>query len=89
MSESISSENGFARSSDGYEYELRLTEDLNDGRYHEELENWSRKKMKSVIAEKGYIEGRVRHIPIHKVILPKFLLTFRLQGCFTSTPEFY
>lgn len=52
--------------SDGYEYELRLMEDLDDGRYHEELENWSRKKMKSVVAEKGFIEGRVRHIPVHK-----------------------
>jgi hypothetical protein len=53
---------------DGYEYELRLTEDLDDGRYHEELEDWSRKKTKAVIAERGYIEGRVRHIPVHQVV---------------------
>jgi len=52
---------------EGYEYELRLTEDLDDGRYHEELEGWSRRKTQAIVAEKGYIEGRVRHIPVHKV----------------------
>jgi len=52
---------------DGYEYDLRLVEDLDDGRYHEELEDWSKPKMNAVLAEKGYIEGRVRHIPVHKV----------------------
>ena len=66
-SRSSSIESGFTTLMDGYEYELRLTEDLYDGRYHEELEDWSRKKMKSVVAEKGYIEGRIRHIPVHKV----------------------
>lgn len=60
-------ENGFPDFSAGYEYELRLLEDLDDGRYHEELEDWSRKKIKAEIAEKGYIEGHVRHIPVHKV----------------------
>ena len=69
MSRSSSNEGGFTTLVDGYEYELRLVEDLDDGRYHEELEDWSRKKMKSVVAEKGYIEGRTRHIPVHKVIL--------------------
>ena len=69
MSRSSSSESGFTTLMDGYEYELRLMEDLDDGRYHEELEDWSRKKMKSVVAEKGYIEGRIRHILVHKVIL--------------------
>ena len=68
MTRSSSNESGFTTLTDGYEYELRLMEDLNDGRYHEELEDWSRKKMKSVVAEKGYIEGRIRHIPVHKVI---------------------
>ena len=60
-------QNGSAGISAGYEYELRLLEDLDDGRYHEELENWSRRKIKDEIAGKGYIEGRVRHIPVHKV----------------------
>jgi RanGTP-binding protein len=60
-------ENGSAGISAGYEYELRLLEDLDDGRYHEELENWGRKQIKEEIAGKGYIEGRVRHIPVHKV----------------------
>jgi hypothetical protein len=63
-----SAESGFGTLIDGYEYELRLMEDLDDGRYHEELEDWSRKKMKSVVAEKGFIEGRIRHIPVHKVL---------------------
>ena len=67
MSHSASNEIGLTTLMDGYEYELRLTEDLDDGRYHEELEDWSRKKMKAVVAEKGYIEGRIRHIPVHKV----------------------
>jgi RanGTP-binding protein len=59
---------------DGYEYELRLIEDLDDGRYHEELENLSKKKINSIVAEKGYIEGHTRHIPVYKVIsIPKFL----------------
>lgn len=66
MSHSSSAENGFVEHG-GYEYELRLIEDLNDGRYHEELEDWSRKRTKDVLAERGYIEGRVRHIPVHKV----------------------
>ena len=65
---SSSNDGGFSNSIDGYEYELRLIEDLDDGRYHEELEDWSRKKMRNVIAEKGYIEGRVRQIPVHKVL---------------------
>jgi hypothetical protein len=52
----------------GYEYELRLIEDLDDGRYHEELENMSRKKIRSIVGEKGYIEGHTRHIPVYKVI---------------------
>jgi RanGTP-binding protein len=67
MSRRTSNESGFTSFLDGYEYELRLIEDLDDGRYHKELEDWSRKKMKSIVAEKGYIEGRVRHIPVHKV----------------------
>jgi hypothetical protein len=58
----------FDKTTDGYEYDLRLTEDLDDGRYHEELVGWSKKQTKAVIAEKGYIEGRVRHIPVHKVV---------------------
>ena len=62
-------ENGFSEFPAGYEYELRLLEDLDDGRYHEELEDWSRKKIKAEIADKGYIEGHVRHIPVHKVHL--------------------
>jgi hypothetical protein len=66
MSRSSSAEMGFVGDG-GYEYELRLMEDLNDGRYHEELEDWSRKKTKDVLAERGYIEGRVRHVPVHKV----------------------
>jgi hypothetical protein len=65
---SLSTETGFDKMTDGYEYELRLVEDLDDGRYHEELEDWSKKKTKAVIAEKGYIEGRVRHIPVHQVV---------------------
>jgi RanGTP-binding protein len=51
----------------GYEYELRLLEDLDDGRYHEELEDWSRKKLRSVVAEKGFIEGHRRHVSVHKI----------------------
>ena len=62
-------ENSISVIADGYEYELRLTEDLDDGRYHEELEDWSRKKIRTMVARKGYIEGRGRHIPVHKVIL--------------------
>ena len=61
-------DSGISSLIDGYEYELRLMEDLDDGRYHEELEDWSRKKMKSVVADKGFIEGRIRHIPVHKVL---------------------
>lgn len=52
---------------DGYEYELRLVEDFDDGRYHEELEGWSEKQIRSVVSEKGYIEGRVRQIPVYQV----------------------
>lgn len=59
--------NGFTDFPPGYEYELRLVEDLDDGRYHEELQDWSKKKTKAEIAEKGYIQGHVRHIPVHKV----------------------
>jgi hypothetical protein len=66
ITRSESAETGFTER-DGYEYELRLMEDLDDGRYHEELEDWSRKKTRDVLAERGYIEGRVRHIPVHKV----------------------
>ena len=69
---------------EGFEYELRLTEDLDDGRYHEELEDWSRKKTKAVLAEKGYIEGRVRHIPVHKVGPRLKFLTIRLQDYSTN-----
>ena len=62
-----SSTDGVFTLAEAYEYELRLTEDLDDGRYHEELEDWSKSKTKSVTAEKGFIEGRIRHIPVHKV----------------------
>ena len=68
MIRTSSLESGICNLIDGYEYELSLMEDLDDGRYHEELEDWSRKKMKSVVAENGFIEGRVRHIPVHKVL---------------------
>ena len=60
-------ESGLSSPIDGYEYELRLMEDLDDGRYHEELEDWTRKKMKTVVAKNGFIEGRIRHISVHKV----------------------
>jgi hypothetical protein len=69
---------------EGYEYELRLTENLDDGRYHEELEDWSRRKTRTVIAEKGYIEGRVRHIPVHKVRKLVLLTNERLLDCFMN-----
>jgi len=68
MTRASSAESGLGTLIDGYEYELRLMEDLDDGRYHEELEDWSRKKMRTVAAEKGFIEGRIRHIPVHKVL---------------------
>jgi RanGTP-binding protein len=68
MDRSSSNDCGFSNSVDGYEYELRLMEDLDDGRYHEELEDWSRKKIRNVVTEKGFIEGRVRQIPVHKVL---------------------
>ena len=70
ISRNSSNENRILTFTEGYEYELRLIEDLDDGRYHEELEDWSKKKMKSVVEENGYIEGRVRHIPVHKVTSP-------------------
>ena len=83
-------ENGFTTFIDGYEYELRLTEDLNDGRYHEELEDWSRRKMRNVVVEKGFIEGRIRHIPVHKVSLSIIIkLTSRLRDYSMSMPEYY
>jgi len=68
MTHTSSTESGLSTLIDGYEYELRLMEDLDDGRYHEELVDWSKKKMRNVIAEKGFIEGRIRHIPVHKVL---------------------
>ena len=67
MTRISSADSGLSTLIDGFEYELRLMEDLDDGRYHEELEDWSRKKTKNVVAEKGFIEGRIRHIPVHKV----------------------
>jgi RanGTP-binding protein len=57
-------EDGFL---EGFEYELQIVEDLDDGRYHDELENWSRRQMKAAVADKGVIEGRSRHLPVHKV----------------------
>lgn len=45
-----------------YAYELQVIEDLNDGRYHEELEKKKLKKNKD-----GSIYGSRRNIPIHLV----------------------
>ena len=89
MSRNLSNESEFTTFIEGYEYELRLTEDLDDGRYHEELEDWSRKKMRSVVAEKGFIEGRVRQIPVHKVLLVFIQLICRLQDCSMNMLGFY
>ena len=81
---------------EGYEYELQIIEDLDDGRYHEELENWSRGQMKVAVAQRGFMEGRSRHIPVHKVInslsCPFSLFSDRanrLRDCFTNTQGFY
>ena len=87
MTRSESAETGFIER-DGYEYELRLMEDLDDGRYHEELEDWSRKKTRDVLAERGYIEGRVRHIPVHKVCPNWVLIDGRLRGYFMNMRGF-
>jgi hypothetical protein len=85
-------EHGLA-SKEGYEYELQIVEDLDDGRYHEELENWSRAQIKAAVAEKGFIPGRSRHIPVHKVTHKRSLLhsdgVCRLRDCFMNMRGFY
>lgn len=45
-----------------YAYELQVIEDLNDGRYHEEIERKRAKKDKD-----GHIYGSRRNIPIHLI----------------------
>jgi hypothetical protein len=88
MTRSSSTESAFTTFGDGYEYELQLTEDLDDGRYHEELEDWSRKETKAVLAEHGYIEGRTRHIPVHKVFPEGDSVDCRLRDCSMNMPGF-
>ncbi|GAO50971.1 Ran-binding-domain-containing protein [Saitoella complicata NRRL Y-17804] len=48
---------------DEYNYELNIVEDLNDGRYHEELEVEGADK--PVKESDGFIPGRARAIPVH------------------------
>jgi len=88
MNRNSADEARFSDVPEGYEYELRLVEDLDDGRYHDEVQNMSRKQMKSIISEKGYIEGRVRHIPVHKVLISLAVLTVRLQDYFMNMQGF-
>jgi hypothetical protein len=45
--------------------------------------------MRNVVAEKGFIEGRVRHIPVHKVPLSIIKLTSRLRDYSMSMLESY
>ncbi|OLL26758.1 Ran-specific GTPase-activating protein 30 [Neolecta irregularis DAH-3] len=52
------SQTGIPRS---YNYELRISEDLNDGRYHEELESANQ------TAQSVFTPGRIRAIPIHEI----------------------
>ena len=49
-------------SSSHWEYEFRTTEDLNDGRFHEELGEDQAKEAKD-----GFIAGRQRSLSIHKI----------------------
>ncbi|BFZ59781.1 Ran-specific GTPase-activating protein 30 [Saitoella coloradoensis] len=48
---------------DEYNYELSIVEDLNDGRYHEELEVEGADKPTK--ESDGFIPGRARAIPVH------------------------
>ena len=52
-------------------YELVLTEDLNDGRYHEEFDMGDRKKQKETIAKLGKsnvtIPGKVKRITVRNI----------------------
>ncbi|CAG8473138.1 6681_t:CDS:2 [Paraglomus occultum] len=52
-------------------YELILTEDLNDGRYHEEFDMGDRKKQKETIAKLGksnvIIPGKVKRITVRNI----------------------
>ncbi|CCJ28382.1 unnamed protein product, partial [Pneumocystis jirovecii] len=63
LSDSEESKNNSARERmNEYAYELQVIEDLNDGRYHDELEEQKIKKNKD-----GSIYGSRRNIPIHLV----------------------
>ncbi|KAG5440504.1 hypothetical protein PCK2_000438, partial [Pneumocystis canis] len=63
LSDSQKSDNDSVRDkANEYAYELQVIEDLNDGRYHEELEEKKLKKNKD-----GSIYGSKRNIPIHLV----------------------
>ncbi|ORY81407.1 RanGTP-binding protein-domain-containing protein [Protomyces lactucae-debilis] len=56
-----------------YLYHFRVTEDLNDGRYHEELESGEYKR-----DAQGFIRGASRDIPVHNVARLFFSASGRL-----------
>ncbi|KTW25757.1 hypothetical protein T552_03370 [Pneumocystis carinii B80] len=63
LNDSMESKGDLARKRvNEYAYELQVIEDLNDGRYHEEIEKKSMKKSKN-----GHIHGSRRNIPIHLI----------------------
>jgi hypothetical protein len=53
-----------------YDYELKITEDLNDGRYHEAIEDTK----EAIKMSDGMIKGRERRISLHVVRAKQFLL---------------
>jgi hypothetical protein len=56
-----------------YLYHFRVTEDLNDGRYHEEIETGSHKR-----DAQGFIRGASRDIPVHSIARLFFSASGRL-----------